>query len=240
MRFFASTLSRWSFRIASARSSRWSRRWLSQRSAASVTSSSAACTAHPGSPSCEQSLKRHWAASSSTSAKVSSRESSRAQSYSSRNPGVSSSRAPPGRLDELATRGPVPAAAVGPERGCLQRLPPEEPVRERRLPHARGAEQRDRPTGAQIRLQRIEPLTGDVADRVHGNAERDRLGLCDPLLDVTGQIALRQHDNRLRAVFPRRGQVPLEPPHLEVAVQARDQEHTVDVGPRRPRDSRST
>ena len=88
----------------------------------------------------------------------------------------------PGRVEEeragrerdgLAVRCRVAAAAAGRRRGRREDVPPGEPVHERRLADARGAEQRDRPPTGKVRLDRVEALSGGGAYWVDGHAERD-------------------------------------------------------------------
>src|SRR5438094_2275858 len=102
-------------------------------------------------------------------------------------------------MDELAARRCVTPAPVCTERSRLQHLVTEEAVRERRLAYAGGTQQRHRRGGLQIPLQLVETLSAHIADRVHGDAEGNRLRLGNPLVDVLREISLRQDDDRFRA-----------------------------------------
>ena len=78
---------------------------------------------------------------------------------------------------ELAVCGRVPAPPVAAERLHLLALPAEQAVEERRLAHAGKAEQRHRPSAADVGRERVEPRAVERADGMHGNAERDGLDL---------------------------------------------------------------
>src|SRR5467141_2386975 len=98
-RFFQSCLASGSTFRRTNSCSRNSLRRFSNRPRSSVPICRAACTAHPRSPSCRQSLNRHSLASKSMSAKACATPSSASHSCISRNPGVSMSSAPPGKTN---------------------------------------------------------------------------------------------------------------------------------------------
>ena len=127
-------------------------------------------------------------------------------------------------------RGRVPALAVvlADLLGREQLLAGER-VHERRLADARGAEERDRPPGREVRADELEAVAGDARDRVHGDAERDRLDLEHAQLELGAEVGLRQDDHGLGAALPGGREVALEPPHVEVLVQRHEQEDGVDV-----------
>jgi len=144
-------------------------------------------------------------------------------------PGRVEVEAPAGEQEQLAVRGRVPALAVGAELPDRHQLLAGQPVDERRLADARRAERGDRAALHEIGAKRLRSVTGHVRDGVDGDADRNRLDLEHRRFDVRAQVGFRQHDHRRRAALPPEGQVPLQPPDVEVAVQARGQEHGVDV-----------
>ena len=197
---------------------------------ASVPSSIAACTAHPGSVRWAQSEKRHWAASSSTSENVSAIPSDDSQSCSSRIPGVSSTSPPSGsstswrwvvvwRPSPSSSRISWVASSSSPANVFTSvDLPtPDEPSSAIVRP------------GVEVRPNELEAFAGDARDRVHGDAERDRLDLEHAQLPVGAEVGLRQHDHRLGAALPRHRDVALEAAEVEVLVQGHDEEDGVDV-----------
>ena len=64
---------------------------------------------------------------------------------------------------------------------------------------------------------------------MHRDADCDRLDLEQRGADVVAEIGLRQDDDRRGAALPTQRQVSLEPPDVEVAVEAGGQEDDVDV-----------
>ena len=83
--------------------------------------------------------------------------------------------------------------------------------------------------GVEVRANELEAFAGDVRDRVHGDAERDRLDLEHAQLPVGAEVGLRQHDHGLRAALPRHRDVALQAADVEVLVQRHDDEDGVDV-----------
>ena len=63
-----------------------------------------------------------------------------------------------------------------------------------------------------------------------GDAGRDRLDLVDVSRRIVDEVRLVQHDDRRGAALPRDDQVALDPPRIEIAVEAADEKHDVDVG----------
>ena len=165
-------------------------------------------------------LKRQPAASSSTSVNASWMPSSASQSCTSRRPGVSTSKAPPGK--QISWRVTVVCGGHAILGDLVRRLPllAGEPVGEGRLPDPGGTEQRDRPGGREVRLEFLEPGSGDVADRMNCSAERDLLDLEQRGDDVLAEVGLGQHEHRGGPALPRQGQIPLEPAHVQVAVES--------------------
>ena len=127
-----------------------------ERASARRPSAIASWIAHPGSVSCAQSAKRHAVASSATSANVSSTPAPAAQRPSSRIPGCRGRARRPG-----AARARGAWSCAGPSRRCGApaplALPAEQAVEERRLAHAGRAEQRHRPSAADVGRERVEP-----------------------------------------------------------------------------------
>ena len=102
--------------------SRSSLRLNSRRARTLGSSAAAARTAHPGSCSCLQLRKRQSAATPVRSPNTSSMPAAASQRPSSRVPGVSTINPPPGKLDQFAVRGGVPALAVGTHFAGRERL----------------------------------------------------------------------------------------------------------------------
>ena len=137
----------------------------------------------------------------------------------------------PGQHEQLAVGGGVaPTVVAGPDfLGGLD-LGPEQPVQQRRLPHSRGADERHGPAGPQPRLESLEPTPRLGAQGHDAGRGGQRLHLGDSGGHVRAQVGLREDEHRLRAAVPGQHQRPLQPPQVEVAVEARHQEQGVDVG----------
>ena len=150
------------------------------------------------------------------------------QSWSSRSPGVSTRIAPSAQHEQLAVPRHVPAAAVAPQVARPHQLAPGERVDERRLAGSGRAQQRERLRRYQVLTNSVEPLSGDVAHRQHGDADGYGLGFCD-LLVVLADVELRQHDHGRRARVPGGDEIALETAGVEVSVETGDEEHRVDV-----------
>ncbi len=140
---------------------------------------------------------------------------------------VDQERAVPQRM-ELAVARRVPAPTVVSKVPDRHQLAPGERVHERRLADARRADQDDRASLAQVPVECLEPFARDVAHRVHRDADRDRLRL-EHHRGVVVHVELRQHDDGVSAAVPGSCEITLQPAHVEVAVEPRDDEHRVDV-----------
>ena len=144
-------------------------------------------------------------------------------------PGVSSRRPAAGQLDQLAGRSRVPAAPVVADLGDRLHVLTAKTVDERRLPHSGGAEQSNRAIAREIRTELVDALAGQPAGDVDGNADRHSRHRGQCRLHVVAEVSLGEHDDRLRARVPNGRQIALEPPGVEIAVEAGDQEDDIDV-----------
>ena len=81
-----------------------------------------------------------------------------------------------------------------------------------------------------MRRQLGEPLSGERADDVHGNAGGDRRDLRAAPKRIGAQIGLVEDDDRGRPALRGEHERALEAPQVEVAVQAGHEEHAVRVG----------
>ena len=123
-----------------------------------------------------------------------------------------------------ATRVPFADFAGGEE------LAFDEPVDDRRLPRARGSQQRDGPAQREKRHQPRDAGRGFGADGMNGHVAGGGGGLGDPRANVVSQIGLVQHDDRLGAAPARDDEVPLDRPHVDRFVQAEHDEDGIHVG----------
>ena len=82
--------------------------------------------------------------------------------------------------------------------------------------------------GSQQRPHAVDPLAGHVAHGEDGHTDRDHLRLGE-LAGVVEDVELREHDDRVGAGVPGRGQVALEATRVEVPVEPGDEQHRVDV-----------
>jgi hypothetical protein len=135
-----------------------------------------------------------------------------------------------GKENQLAIRAGVAAAAVPvPDFLRAQQLVSHEAVDDRRLPHPGGSQQRTGSADGQVTTQRRERFRPSGRDRVDIDCRRERTDLIELDLRIVDQVDLVQHDHRRRATLPRDQQVALEPPWIEVVIEAPDQEHRLDV-----------
>ena len=102
-------------------------------------------------------------------------------------------------------------------------------IDERRLAHARHAEQGDARARHQPRRECLEPRAIARAQRHHGHAGCGELRLGDHRVQVVGEVRLVEHDHRLRPALPRRSDVALDAARVVVIVESRHHEHRVDV-----------
>ena len=132
--------SRASVREATHTASRCSLRQRASRSSGSSPLSTAASTAHPGSPSWAQSPNRHWVASSSTSGKTAASPPV-SRSPTPRSPGVSMTAPAAGARVQLAGDRGVPALADGSQRVRRHQLGPDQGVEQRGLARSGAADE---------------------------------------------------------------------------------------------------
>ena len=127
--------------------------------------------------------------------------------------------------------GRVPAPLiVGPHRPRLHARRAQQGVDQRRLPHARGADQGHGGPRRQVGGEGVEIGAAEGADDVHGHAGQIAAdGLGGPV-GIRVLIRLVQRHHRLRPGGPEGGDVALDAPRVEVAIQATDQDHGVHVG----------
>ena len=230
----SSLRSRWSWRIAIARSSLWSLRQLSNRSAGSVPSSTAASTAQPGSRVWVQSLNRQRRRAPRR--RRTPRRAPPSHSCSSRSPGVSITTPPPGST--ISSRCVVvcrPSSSSTRVSFVGHQLVADEPVHERGLADAARAEQHGRLPGSMRARSASHAAPVECADDVDGDADRDGFDLGDHLRRVLEAVGLRQHDLRRRAALPDRDEIPLDPARVEIRAERADDERDVDVGGERLR-----
>jgi hypothetical protein len=134
---------------------------------------------------------------------------------------------------ELATHGRVaPAGVVLADLPDEQPLLPEQNVRERALPDAGRSDEGDGAPGPQEGPDGDDPLTADRARRHDGHPDRDllELGLGHGDLDrIPGEVDLREHHHGAGPRLPRRREVALDAPRVELAVERRRHQDHVDV-----------
>ena len=135
-----------------------------------------------------------------------------------------------GQLEELPMRRRVPAARIRLAHGSRPlAVLAEQRVENRRLADARGTEDRGSGAGAKVSQERLEPIAGRRRHRHDRHAPSDRLDLDTALVHVVADIGLVEDDDRVDPARPRDGQVPLDPPKVEVVVEPRDEERNIDV-----------
>ena len=220
-----------SSRISRARSSAWSLWKLSRRAGSSRPSSTAARTAQPGSLPWRQFVKRQEANSPLTSSKAASSPAPSDQSWISRRPGVSRRRAPPGRAISsrwVVVCRPRWSAARTSRVFCFSR--PRSRLTRVRLADAGGAQERDRAAGREPRHERLQPLARLGRDREHRDAGGDGLDLGAAGVEVRAQVGLVEQHDREGPALPGEDERPLDPPRVEVPVEAHHEEDGVHVG----------
>src|SRR6516162_4434136 len=180
----------------------------------------AACTAHPGSLPWVQLVNRQRAANASISEKVCEIPSFASQSCNSRSPGVSMSKAPPGRGKQLP-RGrcmPSPAVRCAYLRDFLE-VTPQQAVNDRGLSYPRGTQQDQRLSPAQVPQQFFEALSGLCADCTRRDAPSNFLNFVYFFFKTLAGIRLVQDDHGLRARLPALHEIPLDAPGVEITVE---------------------
>src|SRR4051794_33734586 len=138
--------------------------------------------------------------------------------------------APVGQDQELTGGAGVTAAAIaGADVAREQPLFADQRVRDRRLADTGRSEEGRGPAPRHALAERNHGL-GLL--RGHGedwNARRDSPGVADERRHVLDEVSLVQHDDGRRTAVPRGEQVALDAPRVEIAIEAGDEEHDVDV-----------
>jgi hypothetical protein len=109
-------------------------------------------------------------------------------------------------------------------------LLPEEGVDERRLADARRPEDDGRATVREVVRKVAEVVAGQRAEDDDRHAGRDRRDRHEAALQIDRDIGLVEDDDGLDPARPGDGQVALETSHVEIVVEAGDDERDVDVG----------
>ena len=133
--------------------------------------------------------------------------------------------------EQMAAGGRMHAFPGAADRLGVERVLPEQPVDEGRLPDSRRAEQTERLTRNKQPPEVIHPDTRRVAEREDLGRDAVMPDRRDLLLQVFGcdQVGLRQDDQRLNVAFACHHQVPVEPPYVEIEVTGLDDEGDIDV-----------
>ena len=136
-----------------------------------------------------------------------------------------------GQGDQLAVGRGVSAALVG--RAHLARLlllAAEEPVDQGGLADTGGAQERHRAAGREPRHEGFQPLARLGRGHEHRHAGGDPLDLAAAGIDVGAQVGLVEQHDREGPALPGEDERPLDPPGVEVPVEAHHQEDRVHVG----------
>ena len=136
---------------------------------------------------------------------------------------------PPGSEDELPAGRRVPAAAVRlAHLARAQEILADQSVGDRRLADARRSEQRRRPPGGEpLAAARSTPAPSPKPRGPAPGRQRGDLG--DERAAVVDEVRLVEDDDRRGAAVPCGHQIALDPPRIEIVVEARHEEHDVDV-----------
>src|SRR6185436_8892278 len=144
-------------------------------------------------------------------------------------PGGIEEERPSRKWDELAVRRRVPAAPVLARLRGREQLLLREAVDQGRLADPRRAEERDGSAAAEVPIELLEAGACRRTDGVHRHAEGDRFDFREVFGRIQGRVALVHDDDRSRAAVPRRGQVPLQAPRIQILAERGDEEDGVDV-----------
>ena len=146
-------------------------------------------------------------------------------------PGVSRSSEPSRQAEDFAVGRGMATLVV-----CVanvlrgQQLLPRQRIHQRRLADPRRAHEYHRAAGGQPPAQAIQPSTRHTAHHLDRSAGDDIANRIDGGVDVVAKIRFRQHHQRHGATVPRRHQVALDTPRIELLVQRADDAGDVDVG----------
>ena len=106
----------------------------------------------------------------------------------------------------------------------------QEPVDDRGFTHAGGSDEDHGLSGLQVRMKDFEAGVFQGAEGKHGYTEGDGLDLLEILFGAGAEVGFIEQDDGIGAAVPDLCEVPLDAAGIEVAVQAGDQEHGVDIG----------
>ena len=229
-RFFQSCLASGSTFRRTNSCSRNSLRRFSNRPRSSVPICRAACTAHPRSPSCRQSLNWHSLASKSMSAKACATPSSASHSCISRNPGVSMSSAPPGKTNSslllvvcrprlsLSRTGCTPCTVCPRSRFTIVDFPtPDDPSNTNVCPGLRNSSSSLNPSPviALTTQTAVPTATRSISTRFTRTSSQ--------------ASALFKNDHRLRPGLPALRKISFHSSRIEIAIQCGHEQSHVHI-----------
>lgn len=96
--------------------------------------------------------------------------------------------------------------------------------------HAGGADKRHGSARGQVRQKGLYPVRPRRAGKQHIRTRRRLLHGGDLFRRVGAQIGFRQNDHRRGPAVPRGGQIPFQPPEVEIMVECHAQEQNIHIG----------
>jgi hypothetical protein len=118
---------------------------------------------------------------------------------------------------------------------CHLRIPTEQPVRQCRFSHARGAEKGDSAIALEISFENVHAIARAHADRMNWHVRRDPLDLAGQANNIIHKVGLVDHNHRSGTTLLNQSQIKLYPQQIIIAAQrsalARGKTTSIEAGP---------